>query len=220
MTLPSGTVTLAEQANLAASSLMGNPTGSSAAPSAVTLAGGLAFAGTTLTGAALSPLAGSASITTIGTIGTGTVPASHVSGLATSATTDTTVATNITSGTLPAARLPNPTASTLGGVESIAAVASNFLTAISTSGVPSHAQPAFTDISGTATTGQIPSLPASQITSGQLAVAQGGTSLGTLTAHAVVLGEGTSAPGFATIGTAGRVLDGQWQWNRSIVSRL
>src|SRR5208337_3130971 len=52
----------------------------------------------------------------------------------------------------------------------------------------------------------IPSLPASQITSGQLAVAQGGTGLGTLTAHAVVLGEGTSTPGFATIGTAGQLL--------------
>src|SRR5271166_385289 len=55
----------------------------------------------------------------------------------------------------------------------------------------------------------IPSLPASQITSGQIGVAQGGTGLGTLTAHAVVLGEGTSSPGFATIGTAGRVLTDQ-----------
>ena len=31
----------------------------------------------------------------------------------------------------------------------------------------------------------------------------GGTGLGTLTAHAVVLGEGTSNVGFATIGTSG-----------------
>ena len=37
-------------------------------------------------------------------------------------------------------------------------------------------------------------------------MAQGGTGLGTLTANAVVLGEGTSSPGFATIGTAGRAL--------------
>lgn len=206
VTLPAGTVTLAEHANLAASSIMGNPTGSPAAPSAVTLAGGLAFSGTTLTGASLSPLAGSTSIVTLGTIATGTVPAANVSGLATSATTDTTSATNITSGTLPAARLPNPTASTLGGVESIAAVSTKFLTSISTSGVPAQSQPAFTDISGTASTAQIPSLPASQITSGQIGVAQGGTNLATLTAHAVVIGEGTSNPGFATIGTAGRVL--------------
>jgi hypothetical protein len=54
--------------------------------------------------------------------------------------------------------------------------------------------------------GDIPNLPATQITSGQLAVPQGGTGLGTLTAHAVLLGEGTANLGLATIGTAGRVL--------------
>ncbi len=64
-------------------------------------------------------------------------------------------ASDLTTGTLPAAQLPNPSASTLGGVESIAAVSHNFLTSISTSGVPSQAQPAFTDISGTTTTAQI-----------------------------------------------------------------
>lgn len=37
-------------------------------------------------------------------------------------------------------------------------------------------------------------------------VAGGGTGLGTLTAHAVLLGEGTSNVSFATVGTAGRVL--------------
>lgn len=50
--------------------------------------------------------------------------------------------------------LANPSASTLGGVESISAVSHNFLTSISTSGVPAQAQPAFTDISGTATIAQ------------------------------------------------------------------
>ena len=39
-----------------------------------------------------------------------------------------------------------------------------------------------------------------------VAVASGGTGLGTLTAHGVMLGEGTSTPGFATTGTAGNVL--------------
>lgn len=39
-----------------------------------------------------------------------------------------------------------------------------------------------------------------------ITVPEGGTNLTTLTAHAVLLGEGTSSVGFATIGTAGRVL--------------
>lgn len=39
-----------------------------------------------------------------------------------------------------------------------------------------------------------------------VSVADGGTGASTLTAHAVVLGNGTSAVGFATIGTAGRFL--------------
>lgn len=54
------------------------------------------------------------------------------------------------------ADLPIPSASTLGGVESIAPALHEFLTGISTSGVPSQAQPAFTDISGTISAGQFP----------------------------------------------------------------
>lgn len=61
------------------------------------------------------------------------------------------------------ADLPNPSASTLGGVESIAAVAHNFLTSISISGVPAQTQPAFTDISGQATTAQLPTLASGNI---------------------------------------------------------
>lgn len=117
------------------------------------------------------------------------------------------------SGTAGASQLPTPTTSTLGGIESIAAVTHKWIDSISNAGVPhlsqpdysdltgtpqlaitygsvSHqfltsytsstglftsAQPAFTDISGTASTGQIPSLDASKITSGQLSLAQGGT---------------------------------------------
>lgn len=46
------------------------------------------------------------------------------------------------------ADLPNPSSSTLGGVQSKAAVTSNWINSISTSGVPSLSQPAFSDISG------------------------------------------------------------------------
>jgi len=62
------------------------------------------------------------------------------------------------SGVLLASEIPNPSASTLGGVQSLSVVAHNFLTGISTSGVPSQAQPAFSDISGSATCAQLPAL--------------------------------------------------------------
>lgn len=57
------------------------------------------------------------------------------------------------------------------------AFASNkFLTAYdATTGVFTAAQPDFADLSGTATVAQVPALPASKITSGQIALARGGT---------------------------------------------
>ncbi len=62
------------------------------------------------------------------------------------------------SGSVAAAQLPNPSASTLGGVQSAAAVSHQFITSISTSGVPVLAQPAFADISGTAVVAQLPTI--------------------------------------------------------------
>lgn len=55
------------------------------------------------------------------------------------------------------ADLPNPGASSLGGVQSFAGVSSQWIRQISTSGVVTASQPAFSDISGAATTGQLPS---------------------------------------------------------------
>lgn len=59
--------------------------------------------------------------------------------------------------------LPNPSPTSLGGAESITAVSHDFLTTLSTSGVFSQAQPAFIDISGTATAAQIPTPTATSI---------------------------------------------------------
>ena len=49
-------------------------------------------------------------------------------------------------------------------------------------------------------------IPASAISSGQLAVAQGGTGASTLTVHGVVIGNGTSPVNVTTAGTSGQVL--------------
>lgn len=80
-------------------------------------------------------------------------------------------------GTYPNPLLANPSSSTLGGVQSIAVVSHNFLTTISTSGVPSQAQPAFTDISGSLAAGQLPATAvtsAVSLTSGGFMIGQGG----------------------------------------------
>jgi hypothetical protein len=61
-------------------------------------------------------------------------------------------------GSVAASQLPNPSASTLGGIESLAATTSKWINAVSTSGVPAATQPAFTDISGSAGCAQLPAL--------------------------------------------------------------
>jgi hypothetical protein len=57
--------------------------------------------------------------------------------------------------TLPASVLPNPTASTLGGIESITSASHKWVSYIDTSGVPHQSQPADTDLGATAA-GAIP----------------------------------------------------------------
>jgi hypothetical protein len=61
------------------------------------------------------------------------------------------------------ADLPNPSLTTLGGIEAINAVTSNWVRSISTSGVPALSQPAFSDISGTLAPTQCPNPSATTI---------------------------------------------------------
>lgn len=126
-------------------------------------------------------------------------------------------ASNISSGTLSGNRLPNPSASTLGGVESITVVTHNFLTGISTAGVPSQAQPAFTDISGTAVDAQIPSsmatktftgvttFPSTTSIDGSGNLVVGGTS--TVNGATGSIGQSTASSSSFAIGTPANAID-------------
>jgi hypothetical protein len=75
------------------------------------------------------------------------------------------------SGSVAATQLPNPSATTLGGIESIAAVSHQWINSISTSGVPTLTQPAASDLSnGTTGSGSVV-LAASPSITGTVALA-------------------------------------------------
>jgi hypothetical protein len=86
-TIAAAAVTLAKQANFAASSLQGNPTGSPAAPSAITLGSGLSFSGTTLvaSGSGITALTGDTTASGSGSVASTTV-ASNSNAFPTAAT--------------------------------------------------------------------------------------------------------------------------------------
>ena len=69
------------------------------------------------------------------------------------------------SGSVPAT-LGNPGPSTLGGIESIASVSHEWINSISTSGVPSLSQPAFSDLSGNIAASQMVALPTGDVYQG------------------------------------------------------
>lgn len=82
------------------------------------------------------------------------------------------------------------------GTSNVTLVAPSATSGVALVSAGSSADPAF---------GQL-DLSSSSAVKNDLPVANGGTGAGTLTAHAVLLGEGTSTLGFATIGNAGYVL--------------
>ena len=87
------------------------------------------------------------------------------------------------------ADLPNPSSSTLGGVESLAAVSHKWINTISTAGVPAATQPAFSDLSGSATCSQLPALTGDTTTSaGSCATTTVALNGGSVPASAAVLG--------------------------------
>jgi hypothetical protein len=61
-------------------------------------------------------------------------------------------ASNLSSGTVPAAQIPNPSSTTLGGIKSAAGVSHQWIASISTGGVPALSQPAFADLASPPTT--------------------------------------------------------------------
>jgi hypothetical protein len=144
--IPAAIITYAKLQNVAASSILGNPTGSPAAPAEITLDATLKFTGTT---AAIN-LANAN--TWVGLQTFSSVPAlpNQNANLVFGGPSSGGAATP-TFRSLVGADLPNPAASTLGGVQSIAAVTSKWIDSISTSGVPHLSQPANTDITGLGT---------------------------------------------------------------------
>jgi hypothetical protein len=98
------------------------------------------------------------------------------------------------------ADLPLPTASSLGGVESITNLSNNWISYIDTSGVPHQSQPSFSNLSGSATAAQMPAF------SGDISTSAGSTAttLATVNSNIGSFGSSTAIPNF-TVNAKGLV---------------
>lgn len=127
----------------------------------------------TVTSITLADDGSSASTPIFSITGTNPVTTSGTVSVGLAAQTANTV---LAGGTVPAFRalvgadLPNPSATTLGGVKSLAVVSSKWINTISTAGAPAATQPAFTDISGSVAASQLPN-PSSSTLGGVQSVA-------------------------------------------------
>ena len=92
--------------------------------------------------------------------------------------------------------LPNPSTTSLGGIQAIAAVTSNWINSISNSGVPALSQPAFTDISGIADPSQLPNPTASTLGGVRSIAAQTSKWINTISTSGV---PGATQPAFTDI---------------------
>jgi hypothetical protein len=140
----------------------------------------------------------------------------------TTAETFSSNANNLTSGTVPAARLPVPTASTLGGIESIASVSHQWVSSIDTSGVAHLTQPAYADISGLGTAAQqnTSAFDAAGAAAADLTTAETFTSSGYVPITRTVNGHALSANVVVTAGDLGVTIGSQTEAYSAILDAV
>lgn len=130
---------------------------------------------------------------------TGTLAVTAATGQTSHQVLGTFGGTSVTLGSLTGADLPSPSATSLGGVQSLAAAAHQWVNSISTAGVPGTSQPSFADLSGTVQLSQTP------LTGGGDIMYSNGTSLmrlaGNTTGTQCLQEDPTGTPSWASCGT-------------------